>query len=98
MIDVNDELIKKLEKLSMIELSDDEKEIIKRDLNEILKYMEMIDEVNIKNVEPLFSPIEKILKNIFHEDIEKTSEFIKNIVNEFPEKKDNLLKVPGIQS
>ncbi|KLO25049.1 glutamyl-tRNA amidotransferase subunit C [Marinitoga sp. 1155] len=97
-MDVNDELIKKLEKLSMIELSDDEKEIIKRDLNEILKYMEMIDEVNIKNVEPLFSPIEKILKNIFHEDIEKTSEFIKNIVNEFPEKKDNLLKVPGIQS
>ncbi|KLO21051.1 glutamyl-tRNA amidotransferase subunit C [Marinitoga sp. 1197] len=97
-MDVNDELIKKLEKLSMIELSDDEKEIIKRDLNEILKYMEMIDEVDIKNVEPLFSPIEKILKNIFHEDIEKTSKFIKNIVNEFPEKKDNLLKVPGIQS
>ncbi|MBM7559150.1 Asp-tRNA(Asn)/Glu-tRNA(Gln) amidotransferase subunit GatC [Marinitoga litoralis] len=97
MIEINDELIAKLEKLAMIKLSEEEKEIIKKDLNEILKYMEIIDEVDTSNVKPLFSPVENILKNVFHLDEEKSSEVIKNIIDEFPKKKENLLKVPGIQ-
>ncbi|WGS64787.1 Asp-tRNA(Asn)/Glu-tRNA(Gln) amidotransferase subunit GatC [Marinitoga aeolica] len=98
MINVNDELIEKLEKLSMIKLSTQEKEIIKKDLIEILKYMEMIDEVNIENVNPLFSPVENILKNVFHIDETKQSKALEKIINEFPIKRDNLLKVPGIQN
>ncbi|GAB6189862.1 Asp-tRNA(Asn)/Glu-tRNA(Gln) amidotransferase subunit GatC [Marinitoga arctica] len=97
MININDELINKLEKLAMIKLSEKEKEIIMKDLNDLLKYMENIDEVNIDNVDPLFSPVDKILKNIFHMDELKTSETIKKLISEFPNKKDNLLKVPGIQ-
>ncbi|SHE51962.1 aspartyl/glutamyl-tRNA(Asn/Gln) amidotransferase subunit C [Marinitoga hydrogenitolerans DSM 16785] len=97
MIEVNDKLIEKLEKLAMIKLSPEEKNIIKKDLNDILKYMQMIDEIDTKNVKPLFSPIENMLKNVFHIDEEKTSEVIDNIINEFPNQKNNLLKVPGIQ-
>ncbi|KAF2955053.1 Asp-tRNA(Asn)/Glu-tRNA(Gln) amidotransferase subunit GatC [Marinitoga sp. 38H-ov] len=97
MINIDDELIEKLEKLAMIKLSEEEKDIIKQDLNEILKYMEIIDEVDTNNVKPIFSPVENILKNIFHLDESKSSEVINNIIKEFPNKKDNLLKVPGIQ-
>ncbi|AEX84535.1 hypothetical protein XO10_00385 [Marinitoga sp. 1135] len=97
-IEVNDELITKLEKLSMIKLSEEEKEIIKKDLEEILNYMNQIDEVITENIEPMFSPVENILKNVFHEDKEKVSEYIENIIKEYPNKKDNLLKVPGIQN
>ena len=97
MININDELIEKLEKLAMIKLSDEEKEIIKKDLNDLLKYMGNIDEIDIKDVEPLFSPVENILKNVFHMDESKSSDVIRNIIKEFPNKKDDLLKVPGIQ-
>ncbi|WP_129407911.1 Asp-tRNA(Asn)/Glu-tRNA(Gln) amidotransferase subunit GatC [Marinitoga lauensis] len=97
MINVTDELIEKLEKLAMIKLSENEKEVIKKDLNDLLKYMEMIDEIDTKDVKPLFSPIENILKNIFHEDKAKSNEVLKNIINEFPNKRNDLLKVPGIQ-
>lgn len=98
MISITDELIEKLEKLAMIKLSSDEKDTIKKDLSDILKYMQMIDEIDTTNVEPLFSPVEKMLKNIFHGDKEKVDDAIKSILDEFPEKKNNLLKVPGIHS
>lgn len=97
MININDALIEKLEKLAMIKLSAEEKEIIKKDLNDLLKYMGNIDEIDTKDVTPLFSPVENILKNVFHFDKTQSSDVIKNIIKEFPNKKDDLLKVPGIQ-
>jgi len=61
------EQIKKIsEKLSKIHLNDEQLEKISWDLNNILKYFELLDEVDTENVKPTYSVISK--ENILRED------------------------------
>jgi len=50
---IDDTLISKLERLSRLELSSDEKDVIKNDLNEILEMVETLQELDTDEVEPL---------------------------------------------
>jgi len=56
-IEVTKELVKKLEELALVELSEEEEERIKEDLQKILQFFNKIDELDLSNVEPLFHPI-----------------------------------------
>ena len=96
-MNIDDKLLAHLENLANIKLTEEEKAIIKKDLNDILNYVEMLKEVDVENVEPLYSPISEYLKNVFHKDEVKNFENAQKIRDNFPDKKDNLLKVPGIQ-
>ena len=61
---IDDVLISKLEKLSMLSLSEQEREIIKNDLSEILNMIDKMNEMNTENVEPLTHLLhEKYLRN-----------------------------------
>ena len=51
------DLVKKLERLSLIELSDSEREKMAREISVILKFFDKINELDLSNVEPLFHPI-----------------------------------------
>ncbi|MCY0859484.1 MAG: Asp-tRNA(Asn) amidotransferase subunit GatC [Sulfolobaceae archaeon] len=64
-IEVNKELIKKLETLSLIQLTEEERERMVNDIKKILDFFDKIDELNLENVEPLFHPIrpEKLRKD-----------------------------------
>jgi aspartyl-tRNA(Asn)/glutamyl-tRNA(Gln) amidotransferase subunit C len=52
-MEVNDELIEKLAHLAKLRFNDDEKEGIKKDLQNMLGLIEKMDEINTDNVEPL---------------------------------------------
>ncbi|MDO7977681.1 Asp-tRNA(Asn)/Glu-tRNA(Gln) amidotransferase subunit GatC [Oceanotoga sp. DSM 15011] len=97
MIKIDNELIKKLEKLSNIELKDNEEIIIKNDLNNLLNYMSLLDNIDVSDEEELFSPIKDELKSITHEDIPEKFKS-DDIINNFPEKNEKYLKVPGIHN
>jgi len=56
-IEVNDQLISKLQNLALIELNQDEKERIKKDIKNILDFFDKLNELDLSNVEPLFHPI-----------------------------------------
>ena len=56
-IEVNDQLISKLQNLALIELSPNEKERIKKDIKKILDFFDKLNELDLSNVEPLFHPI-----------------------------------------
>jgi aspartyl-tRNA(Asn)/glutamyl-tRNA(Gln) amidotransferase subunit C len=50
---IDDALISKLEKLSRLELREEEKEKVKEDLNNMLVMFDKLNEVYTENVEPL---------------------------------------------
>lgn len=50
---IDDQLISKLEKLSRLQLDEKEREVIKKDLNNILKMIDKLQELDTKDVEPL---------------------------------------------
>ncbi|MGM0641404.1 MAG: Asp-tRNA(Asn)/Glu-tRNA(Gln) amidotransferase subunit GatC [Thermotogota bacterium] len=96
MIKINDELIQKLKKLSNIELTSEEEIVIKEDLNKLLEYMSELDNINVEGVSELTNPINEEIKAPLHKDEPKEFENRNKIIENFPEKKDNYLRVPGI--
>jgi aspartyl-tRNA(Asn)/glutamyl-tRNA(Gln) amidotransferase subunit C len=52
-MEVNDELIEKLAHLAKLRFNDDEKEGIRKDLQNMLGLIEKMEEINTDNVEPL---------------------------------------------
>jgi len=50
---IDDALISKLERLSRLELASDERELIKADLNSILKMVDTLEELDTTDVDPL---------------------------------------------
>lgn len=50
---IDDALISRLEKLSRLQLNSDEREQIKRDLNNILNMIDKLNELDLEQVQPL---------------------------------------------
>jgi len=94
-VEIDEKLLIRLEKLSNIDLKDSEKELIKNDLNDLLKYMEILENVDTEGIEEMVSPI-KVNSSILRQDQVKKFENIEDIIKNFPERKDNLLRIPGI--
>lgn len=86
---IDKEFIEHLEQLSKIELTEDEKETVQSDLQKILSYMSMLDELDAKE-----ESSKDILKNILREDIVTPADKKHDIILNAPEKKDRYFKVP----
>ena len=93
MVKVTEELIMHLQDLAKIGLREEEKEKLKEDLQKILDYMEMLDEVNVEEVEPMYTPIEGSAP--MRRDVEGVFES-EGIRKNFPERDGNNLVVPPI--
>jgi aspartyl-tRNA(Asn)/glutamyl-tRNA(Gln) amidotransferase subunit C len=93
-MEINEELIVKLEKLSKLELSEDEREIIKKDLGNILDMINEIQEVDTTNVEPLQYVNERF--NAFREDIPENEISNKEALKNAPETEGPYIKVPKV--
>ena len=91
---IDNELISRLEHLARLELSPEERERIQNDLNEILKMVEKLNELDTDKVEPLVYVSEA--ENIQREDeikhqVERT-EALKNA----PDQDGTYFKVPKV--
>lgn len=65
-ISITPELLDYLSELAKLKLTDEEKEAFLRDLNRILEYFSIIDEVEVADVEPAFHVLG--LSNVMRED------------------------------
>ena len=90
------EQVEHIANLARLHLSEEEKEKFSKELSSVLEYMEILNEVDTENVEPTYQVTG--LQNVYRKDEIKgcTDEEMKDVRGQFPESKDDLLKVPGI--
>ena len=86
--------VEHIAELARLEFDEKEKEKLTHELNDILKYIEKLNELDTSNVEPLSHVIE--LSNVFRDDIVKPSIPPEEALKNAPAKKDTLFKVPKV--
>jgi aspartyl-tRNA(Asn)/glutamyl-tRNA(Gln) amidotransferase subunit C len=92
---INKETLKHLEELARIEIDEKKQEKMISDLGNILGHFEELREVNTEGIEPMAGGT--VEKNIFREDNDISSRGNREkIIDSFPEKDGDFLKVPAI--
>lgn len=80
--------------LARLELTDDEKEIYTRQLNDILGHFESLQELETANVEPMAHVLS--LFNVFREDKVDRHLTSENVLANCPDRDEDCFKVPKI--
>lgn len=88
---ITDELIEYIGELSRLELSDDEKEARKKDLTDILDYMDKLEELNTEGVPEMTHPFDEV--NRFREDVVTNEDRREEMLANAPDKKGDFFKV-----
>ncbi len=92
---INEVLLTKLEKLSMIEIKDEKKEEMIKNLSGIVNFVENLSELDLTNKEASFTTLNG--GTPFREDLpSKNPETIKIISKNAPKKEDGFFVVPKI--
>lgn len=86
--------IEKVARLARIELTQDEKKIFGEQMEQILNYMEQLNEVDTGGIEPTSHAIP--LFNVFREDEPEKSFQRESVLKIAPEEEDGYFKVPRI--
>jgi aspartyl-tRNA(Asn)/glutamyl-tRNA(Gln) amidotransferase subunit C len=91
-----EEQIEKIAELARIKLDEQEKKELAKSLNEIIEYVNKINDLNLDDFYPLFSLLENLpLREDKNLQIQNSEE-IELIMKNFPELEDRYLKVPKI--
>ena len=91
---INKEAVKKISKLSRIASNDEFETSMIKDLNTILKFVDQLNEVDTKNIEPLSSVVEQ--KLFQREDVVKKINEKQEILKNSPNKNENYFVVPKV--
>ncbi|PAF48907.1 asparaginyl/glutamyl-tRNA amidotransferase subunit C [Helicobacter sp. 12S02232-10] len=92
-MNVDERLLEKLEKLGMIEIAPDKKEAIKKDLDEILGFVENISELNLEDFDKESTQkITPLREDTKHNDPSIAQKVLKNA----PEAREGYFIVPKI--
>lgn len=93
---IDKEEIERIAKLARLNLKEEELEGFSKDLSSIIDYIDILNEVNVKGVEPL-SHIHDI-KNVMREDIRanQSQEVINQLIESAPDKESGFVKVKAI--
>lgn len=86
--------IEKIAELANLKFSEEELENFSSQMNEILAYMDKLNELNTENVEPLSHPVEQ--SNVFRDDLLKPSIKTEQALKNAPASEDNHFKVPKV--
>ena len=86
--------IKYFAKLARIRLTGEEEKRFSKDLGEILEHFKQLQELDTSEVEPMTGGTE--LRNVFREDEPREARLDRTGVEQFPEKKDDFLRVPKV--
>jgi len=89
---ISNEEIKKIAKLSYLEIKDEEMEEMKNDFSSILEYVKKLQELDTNDIEATPSILK--LENVMREDIVKNSNC--NLIEAFSRSKNNYLEVKKI--
>jgi aspartyl-tRNA(Asn)/glutamyl-tRNA(Gln) amidotransferase subunit C len=80
--------------LARLSFTEEEKQKLTAQLNEILRYMELLNTVDTDNVEPLSHVIE--LQNVFREDVLRPSLPREEALKNAPARTEEFFKVPKV--
>ncbi len=88
--------MKHIARLARLELSDNERIKIQRELSLILDYIAHLNEVDVRGIEPFRSAV--LLHNVMRDDqaIDQTEEAVGKLKEQFPHKEGDYLKVKAI--
>lgn len=89
---IDDETIDYVGILAKLELSPEEKEQAKKDMSDMLDYIDMLGELDTSNVEPMSHAFPVF--NVFREDVVTNGDDRDNLLANAPEQKDGCYKVP----
>ena len=91
---ITDKTMDEMEILAKLSLTDEEKEKSRNEMQKMLDYVELLNTLDTDGVEPLthIFPIE----NVFREDVETNGDGSRQTLQNAPEQKDNMFKVPRI--
>jgi len=92
---ISKETIDHLSKLALLDLSEEEKEKLSKQLGDIINYFKKLDELDTSNVKPTTHPIDG-LKNVFREDEPWESLSTEEALKNAKHKKDGYFKAPRI--
>jgi aspartyl-tRNA(Asn)/glutamyl-tRNA(Gln) amidotransferase subunit C len=91
---VSKDEVKYIASLSKLEFDESELEDFTKEFNQILNYIDKLNELDTENVEPLSHPIEKL--NVFREDEHKKSVDRTEALKNAPDSNDEYFKVPKV--
>jgi len=86
--------VEHIAELARLKFNEDELENFTKQLNDILTYVEKLNELDTENVEPLSHPVEN--NNVFRDDIVKPSVPKNEALKNAPEKDENFFRVPKV--
>jgi len=86
--------VEHIAELARLTFNDKELENFTHQLNQILGYMEKLNELDTENVEPLSHPVEG--SNVFRKDKLKPSISTEEALKNAPDKDDQFFKVPKV--
>lgn len=93
-MEVNDALVEKLANLARLQFNVTEKEAIKKDLQQMIQFVEKLNEVNTTGVEPLLHMSDQV--NILREDETKGSISRTEGLSNAPLHDEQFFKVPKV--
>ena len=91
---ISKEDTKHVAKLARLELSDSEVDKFSKQLGDILRYVELMNEVNTENVKPMAHPFDFV--NVMREDVVKYTNTKEELMQNAPDEEDGFFKVPKI--
>lgn len=91
---ISKEIVRHIALLSRLELKYEEIEVYQKQLSRILEYVEKLNEVDTKDVEPTSHVLS--LNNIFREDLVKESLSREEVLRNAPDPTDKFFRVPKI--
>jgi aspartyl-tRNA(Asn)/glutamyl-tRNA(Gln) amidotransferase subunit C len=86
--------VEHIAELARLKFNEKELDNFTHQLNEILSYVEKLNELDTENVEPLSHPVENT--NVFRDDIVKQSVPREEALKNAPDKNDSFFKVPKV--
>ena len=89
---ISDETIEYVGILAKLELSAEEKEAAKSDMEQMLDYIDSLNELDTTGIEPMSHVFP--VNNVFREDVVTNGDDHEAILKNAPEKKDGAFKVP----
>lgn len=89
---ISDETMEAVSILAKLELSAEEREQAKKDMGELLGYIDRLNELDTSGTEPMFHVLPA--ENVFREDIVANGDGSTETLANAPEKKDGYFQVP----
>lgn len=86
--------VEHIAQLARLKFSENEIENFTDQLNEILGYVEKLNELDTENIEPLSHPVEG--SNVFRDDLEKGSIKTDEALKNAPQSNEEYFKVPKV--